>query len=56
VEGGFWYGLGRQRDGGAALGAAVQRLAERARRTLAELELVDPLAAHGPDDERSDPS
>jgi hypothetical protein len=34
----------------------VQRLAERARRTLAELELVDPLAPHAAsDDERSDP-
>jgi hypothetical protein len=33
----------------------VQHLAERARRTLAEPELVDSLAPRGPDDQWSDP-
>jgi hypothetical protein len=54
MEGVFWHGLGAV-TGMAAL-PWVQRLAELARRTLAELELVDPLAPHAvPDDERSDP-
>jgi hypothetical protein len=51
MEGVFWYGLGIV-TGMAAL-PWVQRLADRARRMLAELDLVDPAAPRAaPDDER----
>jgi hypothetical protein len=51
MEGLFLYGLGVV-TGMAAL-AWVQRLVDRARRTLAELELADPLAPpSATDDER----
>ena len=46
----FWYELGII-TGMAAL-PWVQRLADRARRTLVELELVDPLAPAATDEER----
>ena len=48
----FWYGLGIV-TGMAAL-PWVQRLADRARRTLAELELADPVAPHAATDEERD--
>ena len=48
----FWYGLGII-TGMAAL-PWVQRLADRARRTLVELELVDPLAPQAATDEERD--
>jgi hypothetical protein len=52
MEGIFWYGLGIV-TGMAAL-PWVQRLADRARRALAELDLADPATPHmtAPDDER----
>jgi hypothetical protein len=51
MEGVFWYGLGIA-TGMAAL-PWVRRLADRARRTLAELEFADPLAPRAAvDDER----
>jgi hypothetical protein len=51
MEGVFWYGLGIV-TGMAAL-PWVHRLADRARRRLAELELAEPAAPHAaPDDER----
>jgi hypothetical protein len=51
MEGVFWYGLGIV-TGMAAL-PWLQRLAERARRTLAELDLVNPMTSRGaPDDQR----
>jgi hypothetical protein len=51
MESVFWFGFGMV-TGMAAL-PWLQRLADRARRTLAELELDDPLAPHSaPDDER----
>jgi hypothetical protein len=54
MEGLFWYGLGII-TGMAAL-PWVQRLADLARRTLAELELTDPPAPHAaPDDGRDRP-
>jgi hypothetical protein len=51
MEGLFWYGLGIV-TGMAAL-PWVQRLADRARRTLAEMDLVNPVMSRGvPDDQR----
>jgi hypothetical protein len=54
MDGIFWYGLGVA-TGMAAL-PWVQRLADRVRRMLAELELADPLAPRAaPGDQWSDP-
>jgi hypothetical protein len=50
MEGLFWYGLGII-TGMAAL-PWVQRLTDHARRTLAELELADPLVPRAAPDER----
>jgi hypothetical protein len=52
MEGLFLYGLGVV-TGMAAL-PWVQRLADRARRTLAELELTDPPAPHAATDTSGD--
>ena len=52
MEGLFWYGLGIVT--GMAVLPWVQRLADRARRTLAELELADPLAPHAATDDERD--
>jgi hypothetical protein len=52
MESAFWFGFGIV-IGMAAL-PWVQRLTDRARRALAELDLVDPATPHvtAPDDER----
>jgi hypothetical protein len=50
MEGLFWYGLGIL-TGMAAL-PWLQRLADRARRRLAELELAELTSNAGPDEER----
>jgi hypothetical protein len=53
MEGLFWYGLGIL-TGMAAL-PWLQRLADRARRRLAELELAELTSNAGPDEQRRRP-